>query len=160
MTFIIRPAANEDAEALARLLRDLVQFSRINSEPPSATLEHVSRALALCLADNSHSMYVCEDAQGMLIGYGSVHFLPYLLHTGPEGYVSELFVRPGARGQGIGSALLDTMVEEARRRGCERMMLINMRNRESYQREFYKKHGWEERETAANFVLELKDGPG
>jgi len=34
-------------------------------------------------------------------------------------------------------------------------MLLNMRKRESYQRNFYQKHGWEERPDAANFVLQL-----
>ena len=156
MPFTIRPAVIEDAAELAALLREMAFFSRINSEPPSATLEIVSRELALCLADTSHSVYVCEDEAGSLYGYVSAHWLPYLIHSGPEGYVSELFVRPGARGQGAGTVLLETVIAEARERGCERMMLINMRNRESYQREFYKKQGWEERENAANFVLVLK----
>ncbi|MFN6466398.1 MAG: hypothetical protein RMZ41_031910 [Nostoc sp. DedVER02] len=31
-------------------------------------------------------------------------------------------------------------------------MLLNHKERESYQREFYRKQGWVERETVANFI--------
>ena len=116
----------------------------------------------MCLADNSHSIYVASNAVACnrdepadVYGYVSVHWLPYLISKGPEGYVSELFIHPSSRGQGIGSALLETAITEARQRGCSRMRLLNMRDRESYLRGFYKKHGWEEREDAATFQLAL-----
>lgn len=156
MSHAIRPAVHTDTPELAALIHEIGYFSRINSEPPEATAEFIARELALCLRDSSHSIFVCEDEAGRLLGYASVHYLPYLIHTGPEAYLSELFVRPDARDQRVGSALLERATSEARARGCERMSLINMRNRESYQRDFYKKHGWEERELAANFVLPLK----
>ncbi|MEH1930268.1 hypothetical protein [Nostoc sp.] len=34
-------------------------------------------------------------------------------------------------------------------------MLLNHKERESYQREFYRKQGWVERETVANFIYPL-----
>jgi len=34
-------------------------------------------------------------------------------------------------------------------------MLVNMRHRESYERQFYSKQGWKERAEAANFVYPL-----
>ena len=92
---------------------------------------------------------------GAVLGYVAVHWVPYLIHTGPEGYISELFIRESARGQGIGARLLETVEAEAIRRGCTRLMLLNMRQRESYQREFYSKHGWEERPQAANFMKKI-----
>lgn len=36
-----------------------------------------------------------------------------------------------------------------------KLQLINFRHRESYERSFYTKHGWEERPLAANFALYL-----
>ena len=89
------------------------------------------------------------------MGYGSVHWLPYLFLQGPEGYVSELFVRESARGQGIGRELLKVIETEAKARGCVRLSLINLRSRESYTRQFYVKAGWEERPDAANFICRL-----
>jgi hypothetical protein len=35
-------------------------------------------------------------------------------------------------------------------------MLLNMRQRESYARGFYAKHGWEERTQAATFIKNIK----
>jgi GNAT superfamily N-acetyltransferase len=72
--------------------------------------------------------------------------------SGPEGYVSELFVRDDARGRGVGRRLLSAIESEARGRGCQRLSLINLRNRESYRRQFYLKAGWSERSDAANFI--------
>lgn len=34
-------------------------------------------------------------------------------------------------------------------------MLVNSRERESYQRQFYQKQGWIERENIANFIYKL-----
>ena len=74
---------------------------------------------------------------------------------GPEGFVSELFVRDSARGHGVGKQLLEAIETEARARGCVRLSLINLRSRESYQRQFYIKAGWEERNEAANFIYRI-----
>jgi GNAT superfamily N-acetyltransferase len=49
-------------------------------------------------------------------------------------------------------SLLEVIEAEAKERGCSRLMLLNLRQRESYRREFYKKHGWEERPGVANFI--------
>ena len=73
----------------------------------------------------------------------------------PEGYISELFVRKSARGQGIGTRLLAAVEDEAATRGCSRLRLLNLRNRESYQRGFYRKRGWEEWQDAANFIYSV-----
>ena len=150
----IRRATLGDAAVLAELIRELGLFARINDEPAAVTAKRVERHLKLCLVNDSHSVYVAEQ-DGGVVGYVAVHWLPYLILAGPEGYVSELFIRDSARGQGIGSALLDVVKDEAEERGCSRLMLLNMRNRESYRRGFYKKVGWQEREQVANFVLLL-----
>jgi GNAT superfamily N-acetyltransferase len=154
MEFTIRKANPEDASALAALIRGLGMFAHISAEGPEATSVRVARHLALCLADDSHSVYVAVN-EGEITGYVSVHWLPYLILSGPEGYISELFIAESARGQGVGAQLLEVAEAEARQRGCSRLMLLNMRQRESYQRGFYAKHGWEERPDAANFLRRL-----
>jgi GNAT superfamily N-acetyltransferase len=156
MSINIRKVTPEDASVLAEIIRGLGWFTHISAEPPEATRARVARHLALCLADDSHSVYVAQASTVEVVGYVAVHWLPYLILAGPEGYVSELFLRDEARGQGIGTQLLEIVEAEARRRGCIRLMLLNMRQRESYQREYYKKRGWEERPDAANFVKFLK----
>ena len=155
MTAQIRKAKAEDAPQLAELLRDIGWFDSFKSEPMEVAIRQVRLHIERCIADDSHSIFVAEEPDGTIVGYGSVHWLPYLFLQGPEGYVSELFVRESARGQGVGRELLQQIEADARGRGCTRLSLINLRSRESYMRQFYVKAGWEERPEAANFIYRI-----
>jgi GNAT superfamily N-acetyltransferase len=154
---MIRAVRETDAASLAELLHSLDQFPHIQSEPLETTRTRVLGMIRQCLADESHSMFLAHDKTGALAGYLSIHWLPYLILKAPEGYVSELFVNPEARSKGIGKQLLEVALREAARRGCSRLSLLNFRNRESYQRQFYAKNGWTERVDAANFVLPVPE---
>lgn len=155
MDFAIRKATVYDAYQLALLLQGIGWFEAFNSGNIDASTARVGAPLRQCLADASHSVYLAETPTGEIAGYSSVHWLPYLFMAGPEGYVSELFVSESVRGQGVGQQLLDAIETEARARGCQRLSLINLRNRESYERQFYVKAGWRERGEAANFILSI-----
>ena len=151
----IRKATVGDARELALLLRGIGWFDAFNGGELDALTEQVRARLEQCLVDDSHLVLVAEDADGKIAGYGSVHWLPYLFMSGPEGYVSELFVSAAARGRGVGRELIGVIEKAARARGCQRLSLINLRNRESYQRQFYSKAGWRERGEAANVIYLL-----
>ncbi len=157
MDIRIRKSELSDAPAISEILRSLGIFARINVEDPQSTQKRILNHLTLCMADDSHLILVAEAPGGQIAGYCAVHWLPYLILAGPEGYVSELFISEEFRERGIGGQLLNMIKAEAQKRGCSRLMLLNMRNRESYQRQFYAKQGWEERPDAANFVLQLND---
>ncbi len=165
MDILIRKAEASDVPAIADLLRSLNFFAYINAEAPQSTQERVARHFAQCAADDSHMILVAlgtgragQTPGRAVVGYSAVHWLPYMMLAAPEGYVSELFVREECRGQGIGRQLLEAIKAEAQKRGCSRLTLLNMRKRESYQRQFYAKQGWEERD-AANFILHLNAEP-
>ena len=151
----IRKASVDDARELALLLQGIGWFEKFSAGKIDALTEQVRARLEQCLMDDSHLILVAEDADGKIAGYGSVHWLPYLFMSGPEGYVSELFVSAAARGRGVGQELLGVIEKAGRARGCQRLSLINLRNRESYQRQFYSKAGWRERGEAANFIYLL-----
>jgi N-acetylglutamate synthase-like GNAT family acetyltransferase len=155
MEIQIRKVKTTDVPALTDLLRSLGFFAHVNAETPHSTEERVRKHLALCLVDDSHLVLIAQSSNGEIAGYCAVHWLPYLILTGPEGYVSELFINEKFRGQSVGGQLLEAIRAEAQKRGCSRLMLLNLRKRESYQRQFYPKHGWEERVDAANFILPL-----
>ena len=156
MHYTIRPARQSDAVALTELLRNLHFFERLESVPAEELLQTVVRAVDSAIVQDAHTLLVAADEDDRAVGYCAVHWIPALYLDGPEGYLSELFVDEDARGHGVGGALLDALTTEARRRGCTKLQLINFKHRESYQREFYRKRGWEERPTAANFALYLE----
>jgi GNAT superfamily N-acetyltransferase len=151
----LRKAALDDAEPLAVLIKEIGWFELLNRETLGDATRRVRDRLEACLADGSHAVFVAESDEKKIVGYVSVHWLPYLFMGGPEGYVSELFIAKDARGKGIGRQLLEAVKEQARQRGCSRLSLINLRRRESYQRRFYLKAGWQEREDAANFICPI-----
>ena len=150
----IRKATVDDARELALLLREIGWFEAFNAGAIETLIQQVRARLEQCLADDSHLVLVAEDANHKITGYASVHWLPYLFMSG-EGYVSELFVSEAVRGRGIGRELLAVIEKAARSRGCQRLCLTNLRDRESYQRQFYNKAGWRERSEAANFIYPL-----
>ena len=149
-----RKVSIDDAHELAALLKNIGWFEFLAKRSDAEGREHVKAQLQRCLADDSHFIYVAESDQ-KIIGYVSAHWLPYLFLRGSEGYISELFVRDSARGQGVGRDLLARIEAEAKARGCHRLSLINFRGRESYQRLFYVKAGWQERAEASNFLRVL-----
>ena len=155
MEINIRTVQASDAGTIARLLHEVGWFKSLEGEDAAVTGERIVRHLALCQADDSHTIYVAEDETGIFLGYCAVHWLPYLFLTGPEGYVSELFIHKEARGRGVGTKLLETVIAEAKGRGCARLSLFTSRHRESYFRDFYKQHGWQERPQVANFIYDL-----
>lgn len=150
----IRPVTLADSSTLAQFLLDLHYFSALEGVGFEEAEARVTQNITACLADTSHTVYVAVD-ENAIVGYVAVHWLPCLYMPGPEGFISELFVGESTRGQGVGAGLLDTVIAEARQRGCARLELINMKHRDSYLRGFYSKQGWEERPIAANFVYTL-----
>lgn len=151
-TCTLRAAQPDDAPALAALLQGIGWFDRFATGHPEA---HAAQ-LAPLLAPSAHQLQlVACDAQGQLIGYCAVHWLPIAILQGWEGYVSELFIADSARGSGVGSQLLDQVTAAARSRGCRRLWLVNNRQRDSYHRGFYARQGWQEQAQAARFVLDL-----
>ena len=151
MEIRIRTATNADAAGIASIIRELGWFASIKAEAETDTITRIAAALETAETSSHYVAYVAETDED-IVGFTALHVLPYLIHTGNDGYLSELFVRESARGQGVGTALLRAIQEEARRRGCFRLRLINVKTRDSYQRGFYAKNGWEEWPDAATFV--------
>ncbi|HEY3374300.1 MAG TPA: GNAT family N-acetyltransferase [Candidatus Aquicultor sp.] len=153
--FHIRCASQQDAGSLAMLLRDLGWHDHMCKEPFDIAKTRIAHHLELCAKDASHYIVVAEDAGRRVVAYAAAHWLPYLFLEGPEGYVSELFVLESERGKGIGRALLTDIINKSGEIGCSRLMLVNSKDRESYERSFYKKMGWTERPEMTNFILKL-----
>lgn len=100
--------------------------------------------------DNSVVYVACENnlPEAYIIG----HFISFPILGGLECYISDLLVNPGTRSGGYGTKLLQCLEDEARSRGCVRLMLNNLKSMESYKRQFYIKKGFQERTQVANMV--------
>jgi len=155
----IRVATEHDAPGIAAVLHTMSDLRSIVSESVAATAEKVERNLQVAAASGSSTAFVAEISGGDIAGNCAVHWVPFLFFAGGEAYITEVFVRPRDSGKGIGSRLLDTVVSEARRRGCTRLTLLNGRDGEAYKRNFYAQRGWVERERMANFIFPLSHTP-
>ena len=156
MAAIIRAVKLEDAPALADLVRDLGEFSSVTEESPTVTFRRIEQYLRIITSSDSHTLLVAEE-NGALVGYCSAHWIPMMSRL--SGFVSELFVKASYRGRGVGTELIESIKVEAKARGAGRLHLENFRTKESYERSYYAKHGWQERPAAASFILDLREVP-
>jgi hypothetical protein len=83
MELAIRKATLAVARQLARLLQGIGWFEAFKSADLEASTARVGARLRECFADKSHSIYVAEVQPLAIVGYGSVHWLPYLFMSGP-----------------------------------------------------------------------------
>jgi predicted N-acetyltransferase YhbS len=153
----IRTATKGDAAGIADLLHTMVELRSVFSESAAATAKIVERNLQLAVGSDTSMILVAENAGGEIAGYCAVHWVPFLFQPGGEAYLTELFVRPPDTGKRIGTSLLDSVIAEARRRGCARISLLNGRDSEAYRRNFYAQRGWIERDRMSNFVFPLSN---
>jgi ribosomal protein S18 acetylase RimI-like enzyme len=152
---MIRAVQQNDAEGLTRLLRAVEDLTQIGKESFEVTLVRVQKHLERIIPNTEHTLLVTEE-ENKIVGYINVHWHPMMVTADGEGYVSELFIHPEFRSRGIGTLLTDKIIEEGRARGCARLCLLNMRNKPSYKRNYYTRHGWAERPNAVNFLYDLK----
>lgn len=81
--------------------------------------------------------YLVAEEDGQLVGYAG------LLGAGWQADVLTLAVGAGRWGQGIGSALLTALIEEAARRGCTELFL-EVRTDNLRAQRLYRRHGFAE----------------
>ena len=116
MTLAIRPAAPADLPLIGDLIRELADYERLAHEvrfDPATLGEHLfgPRPMAEVLIGE-----VAGVAQGF-----ALFFHNFSTFEGRPGlYLEDLFVRPAARGAGLGKALLAELARLAVERGCAR----------------------------------------
>ncbi|QMU56311.1 MAG: GNAT family N-acetyltransferase [Candidatus Mycalebacterium zealandia] len=154
----VRKAKTEDAEAMAQILKDIGWSEKRNALPVGEIAEPVEELIRESLKNpKGHTVLVAENKNGKVAGFVNVHWVPFIMLAGTEGYVSDMFVSPSAAGMGAGSLLLSAVMKEGKKRDCFRLMVTNGKEKPSYKRGFYKKMGWTERPKVANFVYYYKE---
>jgi GNAT superfamily N-acetyltransferase len=148
----IRPATPADARAIAELLCNIDDYPDLKALGVDKLEARAKESLE---RPHVERLVFVAELEKHVVGYGAIYWLQYLFNA-REGYVSELFVRSDARGQGVGTALLQRFKLEARAQGCSRLTLVNLKDRESYRKGFYASRGWDERSNTVRFVFDLE----
>ena len=112
----LRPLGRDDLAAAVAMARELHGANGV------ADHEALRPRYEAVLADVDVTPFMAELG-GEAVGLAILHFRRRLNFTTFEGWISELFVAPAARGQAIGRALLDALVAEWRLRGGHRLQL-------------------------------------
>ncbi|AEG93349.1 GNAT family N-acetyltransferase [Ramlibacter tataouinensis] len=133
MTPAVRPAGPGDAPAVIALLAQL-------GYPGGEAF--VPRRLAE-LAAHPDALLLLAEAGGEVLGLISLHFIPQLALPGDFCRISYLCVHERARSLGLGAVLEAHAVEQARRRGCDRIELHSHQRRVDAHR-FYARQGYRE----------------
>nr|WP_271079610.1 GNAT family N-acetyltransferase [Aurantiacibacter sp. MUD61] len=146
---ILRPATPEDAEPLARLGRDsfCAKFAYLYDPADlNAFLEEVYSVEAVAgeIADPQLTHRLAADVAGTLLGFIKLKDPSgYTEYTDAEKSIAlqQLYCAPDRTGEGIGGALTDWALAEARSRGCDAMQLSVYSDNDGAQR-FYQRYGF------------------
>ncbi|MXO56100.1 GNAT family N-acetyltransferase [Pontixanthobacter gangjinensis] len=168
---ILRPASLDDVTALAALGRDsfLAAFEHLYKPSDLAAFLEQAYSLEGVGGDLAHPNLVyrlAEDAEG-LAGYCKIaKRSAYAEHSDAVRpmALNQLYTAPGRTGQGIGAALMDWALAEARELGADAMQLSVYSENYGAQR-FYQRYGftkiadigfWVGEQRDAEFLYELR----
>lgn len=149
---LIRYAKENDAQAIAEILRDVGWFEVFNRKPLDEVTAATKHYIQAC--SKSDSTFLVAEIEDKVIGFAVVDWRP-TIGWGCEGYLSQLYVHSNARGNGIGGRLVEAVKVEAKSHNCQKLMTYVSRTRSTYDRQFYPKSDWTEREDAAMFIMKL-----
>ncbi|MCL2394934.1 MAG: GNAT family N-acetyltransferase [Acidimicrobiaceae bacterium] len=112
----VRFARAADAEVVGRLLD---QFNREFDDPSPGPAFLADRVAELIGSGAIDVLLGGEGPDAVAVLY----FRPSVWSSGMECYLAELFVTPERRGRGLGRAMMDEVLDHARRRGTDYMMI-------------------------------------
>jgi ribosomal protein S18 acetylase RimI-like enzyme len=138
----IRPARVDDAHVLAQAERTIAATpGLLVSHPAELTDERFAQKIAaLDGADNGR--YLVAETAGQIVGHGMLDPLPlaavrHVVHL-------TLAVHPGWEGQGVGRALLTSLIDWARAAPAVEKIELNVRSSNTPAQALYRKMGFTE----------------
>ncbi len=121
MPIAIRPATSADLPLIASLIRALAEYEKLADE---VRFDEAVLGEKLFGANNGHGPYaevLIGELDGAAQGF-ALFFHNFSTFEGKPGiYLEDLFVRPEARGSGLGKALLAQLAALALARDCARL---------------------------------------
>lgn len=140
----IRLAQAKDAPHVVRLMKQLEAFAHGDVGPG------IEGRFKYMLTLTHFNVLVAED-DDQVIGLITASRRPTLWHAGPVALIDELIVDQTTRGQGIGEALIDAVVNWARKHGASEVEVSTEKDNEAAQA-FYQDHGFQHK----SMLLEME----
>ena len=117
MSLAIRPASPADLPLIAELIRALADYEKLAHE---VRFEEAALGEKL-FGQRPYAEVLIGEVDGEAMGF-ALFFHSFSTFEGRPGvYLEDLFVRPAARGAGLGRALLAELARIAVARGCARL---------------------------------------
>jgi len=135
--FRVRRAASVDVVGLSELLMELVELEPDFEAEPTG----LRKGLELLMDTRGAAVFVAET-EGAICGMCSVQTLISTAEGGAVGVVEDVVVKRGMRHHGIGSILMDAVLNWSRAHGLTRLQLLaDSENRSAVK--FYRNLGWD-----------------
>ena len=117
MSFSIRPAGPDDVATIHRLVAELADYEKLAHEAVATPVDF-ARAL---FAPDPKAFAEIAELDGEAVGF-SLWFYTFSTFVGRHGlYLEDLYVRPEARGRGVGRALMASLARRCIEEGLGRM---------------------------------------
>jgi GNAT superfamily N-acetyltransferase len=134
----VRRAAREDVAAIV----ELIAAGQIGATRDGGDPAPYETAFDTIDADPAQLLVVVTDSEREIAGTLQLTFIPGLARRGAlRAQIKGVRVRADLRGNGLGGALFEWAIEEARRRGCALVQLTSDTRREEAHR-FYGRLGF------------------
>ncbi len=131
-TFTIRPFEKKDLAAILELIKELALFEKAP--------EKVTNTVELMEEEMHHfQCFVAESAEGEIIGMALYYFV-YYTWVGKSLYLDDIVVKASQRGKGIGTRLLEAVLDTGKKTSCKRIRW-QVLDWNQPALEFYKKYG-------------------
>ena len=134
MDIEIRPVEEDDFKQLIELFREFATFEKLP--------EKMTNTVEKMMEDREYlHCFVAVDRQNEIVGYVT-YFFSYYTWIGKSLYMDDLYVRPEFRSTGIGTMLINRVIEFAKTENCRKLRWqVSEWNKPAI--EFYRKLGAE-----------------